>query len=217
MERNMQRQYLEDLYEKVLELKKIDDVQIVHVPIDAVKIAPCESCSLPVVLDELINLANHPIYREKNKKGSITLLCGPSGSGKSTYLKNNPVDNSVVICPDDYRHALLGTYFYKQAEDFIWSIVKLNVRVMASTQKYHVFLDATSLNSYSRKQWVLLAKELEIDCNCVVFHIDKETCKVRNAQRERQVPEDVIDRQFRDFEDVSVSEGFKNVIHVNQE
>lgn len=206
----MQRQYLEELHEKVLELKNIDTI-------DTIKVNQCEICKLPILVNELVDLANHPIYREKNKQGSITLLVGPSGSGKSTYLKNNPVENSIVICPDDFRSALLGTYFYKPAEDFIWSIVKLNVKVMASMQKYHVFLDATSLNSYSRKQWILLAKELDIDCNCVVFSIDKDVCKSRNAQRERQVPEEVIDRQFRDFEDVSLNEGFKNIIRIKQE
>ena len=87
---------------------------------------------------------------------SITLMCGPSGSGKSTYLLNSKKENAVVICPDDFRKTLLGTDFFKDAEDFIWSIVKLNIRVFAKIQNNNVYLDATLLTKYFRRQFVLM-------------------------------------------------------------
>lgn len=142
---------------------------------------------------------------------SLTLMCGPSGSGKSTYLSEKKNINSIVICPDDFRELMLGSFFFKNAEDFIWAIVKLNIRVFIEKQKYDVYLDATLLTKYFRKQFISLCKELNVPCHCVVFQVDKETCKKRNSNRMRVVPDEVIDRQFANFEPVTKEEGFESI------
>lgn len=142
----------------------------------------------------------------KSDTGSITVMCGISGSGKSTWVKANG-SKFIVICPDEFRKVLTGQDFYAPAEEMVWSCVKTATRVFAKQGK-HVLIDATSTTISSRSQWIRIAKEVEVPVHCVWIQASLEDCKRRNSERTRQVPDDVIDRQFASFEPPTDAEGF---------
>lgn len=138
---------------------------------------------------------------------SITLMCGLPACGKSSYLMG--FNEIVILCPDDFRLVLTGKDFYAPAEDSVWSHVKVAARVLA--KHYPVFIDATCLTIGSRAQWVRIAKDIDVPINCIIIDTPLEVCLSRNANRERQVPEDIIRRMQENYVAPTYEEGFDNI------
>jgi predicted kinase len=146
----------------------------------------------------------------------ITLLCGLPASGKTTTTKQEGdmvCTEAITICPDDVRKILSGKDHFPPVEEFVWGSVKTCARILLS-QDRHIIIDATHLTKGSRMQWIRIADEF--DCHIRIFWHDTplDECKRRNAARERQVPEDVMDRMAEGFEPPTLDEGFQNVYRV---
>lgn len=81
-----------------------------------------------------------------------------------------------------------------------------------------VVFDATHTTEKGRKD--LLAAVAGVSCKkvAIVFMTPLNECKRRNAQRERQVPEDVIERQYTQFlrDAHSIPEQFDATVIVNK-
>ena len=146
-------------------------------------------------------------------KAKLSITVGLPGSGKSTWLKERRENGqyAVVLCPDDFRFDLTGQYYYPPAEDDVWAQVKRAARVLLRNG-YHVIIDATSLTAWSRKQWVKLAQTLEVPIDAYIFITPKDICLERNAERDRVVPPEVINRMAAGFQEVDENEGF-DAIH----
>ena len=146
-------------------------------------------------------------------KGKLSITVGIPGCGKSTWLDAEPLcltDGFVILCPDDFRKDITGQDYYPPAEDFVWAQVKTTARVLAR-RGYHVVIDATALSKWSRAQWVKIANDLEVDITVYVFDTPISICKIRNASRDRKVPEDVIDRMYAQFQRPDETEGFAQI------
>jgi predicted kinase len=146
-------------------------------------------------------------------QNSITILCGLSGSGKSTWT-DAIKDHYLVLCPDEFRLALTGQYFFKGAEEAVWSAVKTAARVFAKQHK-DLLIDATAITRGQRAQWVQLAIELEIPIHCIVFDTPLDICLDRNNARARRVPETVIRKQYELFQHPTDDEGFASIKVIN--
>jgi len=144
--------------------------------------------------------------------GLITLMCGFPGSGKTTSIKNMPYGS--VICPDEYRMALLGKSFFRPAEDFVWGAVKLTARVMAGIQRNHIYIDACHLTEGSRAQWIRLADEIGSVIRCYHVSTDWETCVRRNNDRPCPVPQSEMDRMREIYVPPLLKEGFYTVLEL---
>jgi predicted kinase len=143
--------------------------------------------------------------------GSITILCGISGSGKSTWVKEK-CRHYVVLCPDEFRRVLTGHDFYGPAEESVWACVKTTARVLAGVQKRAILIDATAVTVSQRSQWVRMANELKVPIHCIILDVPLSICKERNLARQRQVPDEVIERQAAQLEIPTESEGFSSVV-----
>lgn len=135
----------------------------------------------------------------------LSLLCGFPGSGKSTVAAE--WSDGIVLCPDDFRKVLSGKDFFAPIEDYVWGVVKTCARVLLA-QGRHVMIDATHLTVGSRSQWIRMAQDLNERINCIWVQTPMEECKRRNAGRERQVPEEVMDRMAETFVEPTLDEGF---------
>lgn len=120
-------------------------------------------------------------------------MVGAPGSGKSTYastLKN--ALGAVVICGDKVREKLYGDANiqgnWHEIHDRIVQILEDNVGKP-------VVMDGTHYRAQYRKETLALLNSYGyFDVRAVVVNPPLETCLMRNAGRDRKVPEHVIEK-----------------------
>jgi predicted kinase len=148
----------------------------------------------------------------------LYLTCGIPASGKSTwtskFLQNNP--NTIVICPDDIREELTGDASDQSKNKEVWELAyeRLNT---ALCRKLDVLFDSTMVDEVSRKFPLEISKKYKAETIAVAFPVGLETALKRNAGRDRKVPEDVIRKFYERFVFPDESEGFDNVIVVEED
>lgn len=140
----------------------------------------------------------------------LTILVGISGSGKSTYAKKQA--DQVVLSSDLFR-AVIG----KSEEDQtvsaeVFKTLKINCAYFLIQGK-SVIIDATNKTKEDRAEFVAIAYKYGVDCEAIFFNLPLEKCKQNNLLRSRQVPERVIDNQFKRLEEPTFSEGFSYIEH----
>lgn len=143
----------------------------------------------------------------------IILLAGLPACGKSTFARRLETEPhaAIVICPDEFRKVITGQDFFRPAEEFVWATVKATVRTILTYRDKFVCVDATNLTVGSRKQWVDIAKELEIPIDIMWFDTPIEVCLERNEKRERKVPVSIIENMEKSKVKPTYEEGFTNI------
>ncbi len=146
---------------------------------------------------------------------TLHLLVAPSASGKSTYAKillERP--RTCLVSPDLMREELTGDMSDQSKNGFIFGtllFIRLNG---ASARNENVVLDATNTTRKARKTIIEHAKGLGYRIEAHVFRVPIEVCKARNAARARQVPLDVIERQFAQWQEPNLDEGLDAIVEV---
>ena len=141
---------------------------------------------------------------------SLILLVGLSGSGKSTVANKFAAMHCIVLNPDEFRQIVTGQEYYQPAEEFIWGIVKNTARYFLN-RGHTVVIDALNHTIGSRAQWVNIAKAANATINCLIFDTPLSTCLDRNKNRQRQVPEHIIEKQMLSMVEPVINEGFDNI------
>lgn len=139
----------------------------------------------------------------KSKEPVVFMMIGPSGSGKSTVAHKlaDLRDDMIVVSSDDTRELLTGDPgnmpISRLAFDHIHTILETRSRHGVST----VF-DATSLKRKDRVAIMRSARKSNRYFKVVGILIETslETCKARQHERDRQVPEFVIERHYNSYE-----------------
>jgi predicted kinase len=147
----------------------------------------------------------------------LTIMCGIARCGKSTWISKNK-GNAVIVCPDDIRAKIFGHQFYIDAEEFVWSFVNAMIKLLLDQGK-SVIVDATSINEFSRDKLIKIARKRGLKSRVVWIKTSVKECKRRNKKSPegKKVPEEVIDRMARGFEDPiydAVSEKDVEVIEI---
>jgi predicted kinase len=155
----------------------------------------------------------------------IIIMIGISGSGKSTYANKL----RQRICSTD---RFIDTYAeklgvrYNEAFDQIQLLGMfgdLNNRFyseinQAISQGEDFIIDRTNLTVRSREQLIIKIREfadsigVQVILKGIVFDLNKEVILDRLTQREKmegkKIPQDVIDKQFKMYEQPTIDEGF---------
>lgn len=152
------------------------------------------------------------------------MLIGISGSGKSTFAERNfPLfgKSAFYVSTDAIRRTLLGGEEHQErgAEVFRFAYDSIRRWLKAGS---NVIFDATSTTAKSRAK--LMHEVSDIPCRKVAVFMNTPiiTAKMRNAERKRQVPREVIDRQQAQlladaqqipeiFDEIIIVGGWKNV------
>ncbi len=145
----------------------------------------------------------------------LIVTCGLPGSGKSTYAKKMWGDSHVIICADEFRKVHTGRDFYPPAECVINQMVRVTVEVLLR-RSMPVVIDMTSLTIKSRLRWIDLARRCGAPVSCVLMDIAVCLCLSRNAERERKVPEHVINEMVNRFVYPTDEEGFDIIERVTE-
>ena len=141
-------------------------------------------------------------------KNVLIVMCGLPASGKSTY--SQWLEESGVfkrVCPDLIRKELYGDENIQGDGNKVFSIAHERIQVYGTFGDNVVF-DATSIDRRTR---IKLVEEMRPHFDiiiCKYFSTPLYICKIRNEQRERQVPYEVLESMERRFRTPTVDEGF---------
>lgn len=147
----------------------------------------------------------------------VALGVGIPGSGKTTVLKRLSEDLGVIrVSPDDIREELTGDQASQSVNSEAWN--ETYRRVEAALQLGHsAIVDATHTEAFRRPQTVEMYRSYGASAVvAIVFDTPLHVAKVRNAKRERVVPERVLYRMHSALrrEPVSGDEGFDEIFFV---
>ncbi len=137
----------------------------------------------------------------------LIVLIGLPGSGKSFFAKCIAEDNDdvIIVSSDAIRKEFYGDANNQSHNDKVFRIVnkKLKEGLLAGKK---VILDATNISKKRRKA---LLKDLKNPKSmAIVMAVPKYLCKKRDAERDRHVGSEVIDRMLMNWCPPHYTEGF---------
>ena len=129
--------------------------------------------------------------------GTVIILCGPPGSGKSTMANTivDNFDNFKIIAPDKIREDITGDASSQSHNDVVFSKV-YSLLVTYLCDGYNVVYDATNCRSAYRHKIINVVKDYADYIICLMSTTPISECIKRNEERNRHVPESVIEKMY---------------------
>lgn len=134
----------------------------------------------------------------------VRIMIGIPGSGKTTYIKNNPLEDEIIISPDDLRRSLFGSVNVNDKNDIVF---KTAFELLNSSLKNgnNVSFDATNVKLSSVEKILDIISNYKTDVSFIVMMVNPEVCKERikndlkNGVDRSNVPDEVVDRMFENL------------------
>jgi len=132
---------------------------------------------------------------------SILYICvGAPASGKTTWSQQFCQEHPefVYISSDGLR----GTIGLSESDQSVSREVFLTMFIM---ERYFLrngksaIIDATNVRESNRREFIQIAVEEEAEIRFRIFKAKLETLKERNLKRDKVVPEDVIEKMYKNF------------------
>lgn len=150
--------------------------------------------------------------KEGNMQTTFYMLVGMPGSGKSCWADQMALQGISVHSSDAIRAELLHDENCQDNPRMIFR--EMEKRAMADLKQGHSCIyDATNV---SRKRRISFLRNVpgNIRKVCVLFLVQPEVCRKRDAERSRTVGTDVIDKFLRSFHCPYWYEGWDEIIPV---
>ncbi|MBA4387757.1 MAG: polynucleotide kinase-phosphatase [Verrucomicrobia bacterium] len=150
---------------------------------------------------------------------SLVVLIGPSGSGKSTFAKKHFLPTEV-LSSDFCRGLVSDDENDQKATNDAFAVLHFIAAKRLAAGKLTV-IDATNVQSESRKPLVALAREYHCLPTAMVFNLPEKVCQARNENRnDRDFGPHVIRQQRsqlrRSLRDLKY-EGFRHIFVLESE
>ncbi len=147
----------------------------------------------------------------------IIISIGIPGSGKTSFMKPFAKDNNFTyICLDDIREELCGDPRDRSKELEVLDLSK-DRTLKSLSENINVVFDATFADVEFRHNFLAFLKENNIkEIEGIYFNTDLDLAKERNRNRDRFVPEAVLERMNKSLLDYppSLEEGFLKLFKV---
>ena len=145
---------------------------------------------------------------------TLIIMIGISGSGKSTKaIELSEIYNAKIYSSDKLREELYGDVNDQTHNEVLFK--ELHKRIIEDLKLgQSVIYDATNLSLKNRKKFFNYMKEHDCapaNTYAYVMSTPFEKCKEQNLQRDRQVPEYVLEKQMKSFEIPFYEEGFDEI------
>jgi predicted kinase len=147
-------------------------------------------------------------HETKTSKGAVVLSIGLPGSGKSTWFKRH---NILPLSSDMVRILLFDDVTEQRYQDLVFSTLRSMLRARLLARRPWNYVDATNLSAHERRSWIKLAHDFGYEAHAVFFDVPPEVCIDRNRRRERNVPEDVMQRMAAKLRPPKFEEGFAKI------
>lgn len=141
------------------------------------------------------------------------MLVGISGSGKSTYahyIKNIFLEPTEVVSSDAIRGELYGNESIQGDPNKVFRIMLARTRQFLGEGK-SVIYDATNLSDKRRINFLKQIKDFDCPKFCHVLIVDPRMCSENQKLRARQVSNEVIYKQVKQFRPPHISEGWDGI------
>lgn len=148
------------------------------------------------------------------------IMASISGMGKSTYAEKLAKEtNAEIICPDVLREEVTGDAGDISQDNYIWNkLVPTRIETAIKNHNRNIIFDATQLNPKARKPIIDYVKQFSNDSifiECHYLEPNLELALKQNKMRTRQVPEWVIENQFKKWIVPDYKEGFSIIKKIN--
>lgn len=169
------------------------------------------------VLKEIDNIHRATIdnaTEKRNDKQTLIVMCGIPGSGKSHFSKeySNSHPDFEIVSTDEIRKQLFNDETNQENNYLVFLTAYQQIEKILKKGKSVIF-DATNLKSKDRKKITKYFSEKNLILKLIVMKTFLDVCKLRQKQRERSVPEDVIEKMYNSFEEPDKSEGWNEILY----
>jgi len=140
---------------------------------------------------------------------NIILLVGISGAGKSTWAKKFLQDNPqyIYLNADKMRLIMTGDESNQDKNYQVFQTLEHMASYLMSLGN-NLIIDNTNYNKKNRLIWNRLATAFNYNKEWIVFKTPLEQCILNNEKRFRNVPTEVIKRQYENMT-IPLDEGGK--------
>lgn len=132
-------------------------------------------------------------------KPIMIMLVGLPASGKSTYAKQLAQQyNAEIFSSDALREELYSDVNNQEHNGELFVELHRRIKNCLKSGKSAIY-DATNISSKRRKSFVQELNKIDCYKKCVIIATPYEKCLENNKNRDRQVPEDVIERMYKNW------------------
>lgn len=151
-------------------------------------------------------------FETGTKNRALVILVGPPASGKSTWGKKFAAENNLTYVSTDAIRAELGKDEADQtisAKAFATARTRISAALGSGNS---AMIDATSVTKKARKNWINLGRGHGAFIIAVAFEVPREELLRRDAERERHVGPEIVDRFLNKYERPSDAEVDKVIV-----
>lgn len=148
-------------------------------------------------------------------KGILIVTVGIPGSGKTSwvkdYIEENKDKNIEVISSDEIRKELLNDIKNQSKNKEVFDVMKKRTKESLSNGHITIY-EATNISSKRRRALLKEMKKYYSKAICLFKYKNLIDCIVDNDTRNKRVPDEVIERMYKNIEIPHKCEGFDEII-----
>lgn len=142
---------------------------------------------------------------------TFVMMCGLVGSGKTVKAQELAKQyDATVFSSDSLREELFGDVNEQSRNQELFTELHKRIKDCLRKGKSAIY-DATNIDYKKRMSFLAELKKIPCEKICVLMATPYEECLKRNAERERKVPEYVIERMYRSIDVPWYYEGWDDI------